>query len=172
MNEELEVLDVVDSNDQVIGTVQRKDYGALPANHFIRFSEIFIQRPDGAIWLPRRSMTKKIAPGGLDMSAAGHVLSGETYEDAAVREIAEETGLTVQPTQLKEIRTLPPGAVPCFRKLFLITTDQHSLINSSEHIEGEWVPANELGPKVHNDVPTKETLYENIEILTHYLREK
>lgn len=106
-NEGEEILDIVDSNDQVIGTVRRKDYGSLPVNQFIRFSEIFIQRPDGDIWLPRRSKTKKIAPGGLDMSAAGHVLSDETYEEAAIREIAEETGIAIESSRLQEISSLP-----------------------------------------------------------------
>lgn len=61
-----------------------------------RASRVFVFDQSGRLLVQRRS--EHIAkPNLLDQSAAGHVDAGETYEGAAVRELAEEIGLVDVP---------------------------------------------------------------------------
>jgi isopentenyldiphosphate isomerase len=62
----------------------------------------------------KRSMTKTIAPGKLDVSVGGHYTSGEDAKTAGPREIKEELGIDVQFAEL-----LPVGRrvfVYCFER--------------------------------------------------------
>lgn len=61
-----------------------------------RAALVWIYNSKGEILLQLRAKDKDSFPGLLDISAAGHVDSGETPETAAIREIEEEIGLKVQ----------------------------------------------------------------------------
>ncbi len=62
---------------------------------------IWVYSPSARILMQKRSMKKDILPGQWDISAAGHMASGETPEVAAVREIKEELGVTIKKTMLQ-----------------------------------------------------------------------
>lgn len=86
-----EYFDVVDENDKVINRAKRRECHSNPelihrAVHIIIFSS------RGQILLEKRSMEKDLYP-GMWCDMAGHLDSGESYEDAARRELKEETGL-------------------------------------------------------------------------------
>ena len=49
------------------------------------------------ILLQKRSHTKDIQPGKWDTAVGGHVAAGESVEAAAIRELAEELGITGKP---------------------------------------------------------------------------
>lgn len=53
--------------------------------------------------IQRRAETKTINPGKWDASVAGHVCLNETNVDAALREIREELGLIIKPSDLQHI---------------------------------------------------------------------
>lgn len=57
-------------------------------------------KDDMELLLQRRAHDKATWPGYLDISAAGHIDAGETPLQAALRETAEEIGLTLQPGDL------------------------------------------------------------------------
>ncbi len=50
-------------------------------------------RPDGRLWITRRSARKQSSPGKLDNLAAGAISAGESPADCAVRELWEEAGV-------------------------------------------------------------------------------
>lgn len=53
-----------------------------------------VRRPDGLyLWIGRRSLTKKVAPGQLDNLVAGGQPAGLSCEDNLVKECAEEAGI-------------------------------------------------------------------------------
>jgi 8-oxo-dGTP pyrophosphatase MutT (NUDIX family) len=60
-------------------------------------------RPDGRVLLGLRAPSKKVWPSHWD-TIGGHVEDGETLDDALVREVQEETGVT--PTQFRLIATV------------------------------------------------------------------
>lgn len=51
----------------------------------------------------KRSMVKDSNPGCWDISSAGHMDTGDTREEAAVRELYEELGITAKPEELEYI---------------------------------------------------------------------
>ncbi|HRH93609.1 MAG TPA: NUDIX domain-containing protein, partial [Candidatus Peribacteria bacterium] len=81
-------------DDNVIGTTTRGQAHADPS--LIHRSVAILVFRDGKVFLQKRSPTKDRYANYWACSATGHVDSGETYDQAAVRELKEELGLTVK----------------------------------------------------------------------------
>lgn len=95
------LLDVVDENDIVIGQRLRSDIHREGLLH--REVHVWFVTPDRHVIFQRRSATKESAPNMLDATAGGHVERGQTYMDAAIAEVSEETGLKLSPADLLEV---------------------------------------------------------------------
>lgn len=76
---------VVDENDEVVGTMPISEAHANGTLH--RISIVYVENNKGEILIQSR------VDGFLDHSAAGHVDPGESYEEAAQRELFEELGI-------------------------------------------------------------------------------
>jgi isopentenyldiphosphate isomerase len=85
------MVDIVDDDDQVVATVTRAEMRAGRLQH--RAVSIAVLSTDGRLLVHRRADTKDVWPGMWDLAAGGVVAAGETYEDAARRELAEELGV-------------------------------------------------------------------------------
>jgi len=85
-----EYVDVVDEKDRVTGQAAKAAVHRHGLRH--RVAAVLLQGEDGKYLIPTASGIKAEA-GLLYHSAAGHVLSGESYADSARRELQEETGL-------------------------------------------------------------------------------
>lgn len=88
---------VVDDEDNVIGAEQMTD--AIEKGMIRRASRVYVFNQSGKLLVQQRS-EKVLKPLMLDQSAAGHVDEGETYEEAAYRELEEELGLTGRKLEL------------------------------------------------------------------------
>ena len=107
-NSSVEWFDVVDDRDRVIGRETRSEVHRRGLLH--RAVHVFVYRPEGAIYLQRRSANKDTAPNRWVSSCSGHVDAGETYEIAARRELGEELGIDGEAVVLEELAKIP--AVP------------------------------------------------------------
>ncbi len=87
-----ELLYRVTPDDTVEGSVDRDRAHAEGVLH--RSGIVFLRRSNGQILVQHRSPSKRIFPDRYDCSAAFHVTFGESYEEAAVRELREETGVS------------------------------------------------------------------------------
>ncbi|MGA1680823.1 MAG: NUDIX domain-containing protein [Ilumatobacteraceae bacterium] len=87
-----ELVDVVDRQDRVLRVVTRSEMRRDRLCHRAVF--IAISDGEGRILVHRRALTKDIWPGWLDIAVGGVVASGETYDEAAERELAEEVGVS------------------------------------------------------------------------------
>lgn len=87
-----------DQNDKVIGsgTIQE----AYAAGNALRIARVFIINNKGEILLQKRA-GKNFSSSKWDQSAGGHVDEGETYLQAAERELFEEMG--IKDTKLTKI---------------------------------------------------------------------
>ena len=91
---------VVDENDIVIGAQYMMD--AIKKSLIRRAARIYVFNKSGQLLVQQRSKNV-LKPLLFDQSAAGHVDEGETYLEAAKRELFEELGLTGY--ELTEIAT-------------------------------------------------------------------
>ncbi|MBW8241195.1 NUDIX domain-containing protein [Muricauda oceani] len=66
---------------------------------------VWLYTPDGRVLIQQRSKNKATHPSLWDVSVAGHVSAGENIVNAAVREVAEEVGLTVSESDLELLCT-------------------------------------------------------------------
>ena len=87
-----ERFEIVDDEDRVIGTAWRHECHGNPALAH-RTAHVVVRSRDGRVLLQKRSLTKDVQPGRWDTAVGGHLHLGETYEQAARREMAEEIGL-------------------------------------------------------------------------------
>lgn len=92
-----EILDIVDENDNVIGQMSKKE---IHAGQGILHREVavLIRDKNGNLLLQQRSYKKKYFPGKWSITASGHVLSGQTPEEAAHMELREELGFDTKLT--------------------------------------------------------------------------
>jgi isopentenyl-diphosphate Delta-isomerase len=94
----LELLYHVTEDDSVLGSIERSTAHRDQILH--RSGMIFLIRSGGKILLQHRSPNKTIFPDCWDSSSSFHVTFGESYEQAAKRELEEETGISAALTYL------------------------------------------------------------------------
>jgi isopentenyldiphosphate isomerase len=89
-----EIVDIVNENDEVIGQELKSVCHEKDILH--RISAVFVFNDKNQLLIQKRKKNGK-----YDHSAAGHVHAGETYEEAAKRELSEELG--VELNELEEV---------------------------------------------------------------------
>lgn len=88
---------VVDEHDVVLGYMGL--FEAIRQGHIRRVSCVLLFNEEGEVLIQRRA-AHVLSPLLLDYSAAGHVDEGDTYEEAAYRELREELNLENIPLAL------------------------------------------------------------------------
>jgi isopentenyl-diphosphate delta-isomerase len=92
---DVEEVDVVDDNDRPVGRATR---ARVHTDYLIHRSVMFFVFDDEErVFVNQRSAAKSTYPRYWSIAFGGHVLAGESYDNAVVREIAEETGLRDEP---------------------------------------------------------------------------
>ncbi|MEV6565583.1 NUDIX domain-containing protein [Streptomyces kronopolitis] len=86
-----EILDVVDENDQVVGQAPRGETYARRMR--TRCAFVLARDAEGRIFVHRRTPQKLVFPSHYDMFVGGVVGTGESYDEAALREAEEELGV-------------------------------------------------------------------------------
>ncbi len=76
---------VVNEKDEVLGTMLKSEAHQNGTLH--RIAVVYVENSNGDILIQKR------ADGYLDHFSAGHVEIGESYEEAAYRELSEELGI-------------------------------------------------------------------------------
>jgi isopentenyl-diphosphate delta-isomerase len=103
-----------------------------------------VLRTNGKVLLQRRSKRDLWHPGLWTLSSTGHVKSGESYRDAAKRELDEELGLQ-SPLRAITKLLLPPITSRGLTEwewvsLFVSKTDETAIVNPVELESVEEVP--------------------------------
>ena len=87
-----ELFDVVDEKDNVIGKATRGEVHENP-RLIHRSVGVAVFNSKGELFLQKRTATKDTDPLLWTISCSGHVGLGDSYEETAVRELAEELGI-------------------------------------------------------------------------------
>ncbi len=134
-----EWLDIVDEHDRVIGRDTRARIHA--AGHLHRSSHIVLFNTRGEVFVQLRSKNKDSGAGLWDTSAAGHVDSGETYAECAVRELYEELGIQIDPIALNPVGVLKPSERNGyeFTAIFSVCSEQPLVLQEEEIDDGRWL---------------------------------
>ena len=86
----MEHLDIVNNNDEVVGRAPKSEiYEKLHAHRIVH---VLIFDDAGKMALQKRAECVSFCPGHWSTAVGGHVQSGESYEEAALREFEEELG--------------------------------------------------------------------------------
>ncbi len=143
MSEEL--FDVVDEADRVVGRAPRSEVHARQLIH--RAVHILVHDEGGRLFLQRRSLGKDTFPGCWDSSCSGHVDAGETYLQAAWRELGEELGWRDASRPLRPLLKLPSSPITGFEfiEIFLLGPIAGPFMLHPEEIsEGRWIEPADL----------------------------
>jgi isopentenyldiphosphate isomerase len=167
-----EVLDLVNANDEVVGTILRGEMTKTQYRKFgryVRFVNGFVVNKSDRVWTQTRSLKKFIAPGGMDFSVAEHVLSGESYDDAIVRGFHEELGWKVAIANLTALGILrPANNKPVFDKIYALFdyAGPDPTLNRDEFVTGEWLAIDQVKKRLEDATgPQKKSLLPAIEML-------
>lgn len=99
-----ELFPLVDEQGNVIGSARRSEVHGNPTLlHPV--VHCLVTNESAELLLQRRSLDKDIQPGRWDTSVGGHVLFGETIEQALFREMLEEIGINPKGLELRRLYT-------------------------------------------------------------------
>ncbi len=133
-------LDVYNENKEKTGKiVERKVNQKFTDNEYYLYVQCWIINRKGEILLTQRN-SKKLH-GGYWEPTGGCVLAGETSDDAVIRELKEELGLSINKENLKHIKTLKQNRKErnCFREIYLL--EKNIKLNDIKYSDGEVVDA-------------------------------
>lgn len=139
-----ETLDIVDEKDEIIGTASREECHDKKLRH--RGVQVFIMNEEGDLFLQKRSDKKDIFPGLSEGGITGHVQSGETYKEAAIRELKEELGIEAKEQDLREMfdfKMLFENEHELV-KSFLLEYDGTIKIDNEEVVSGKFYSIDEI----------------------------
>ena len=99
---EPEMLDVVDENGVPTGAVKARAFVHRDGD-WHRTVHVWLSNGRGDVLFQKRAATKESYPDKWDVSAAGHVESGESSIDAAIKELREELGVDALARDLRPL---------------------------------------------------------------------
>lgn len=115
----MELLDIVNDNDEVIGQRAREAiYDKFPTHRIVH---VLVFDEAGRLGLQLRNKKLAFAPGHWSTTAGGHVHTGETYDEAAQRELFEELGLKIPFKHFSKKLYLDPRGNKKFLSIYKVT---------------------------------------------------
>ena len=114
----LEMLEIVDENDNIVSLETRQKIHQEGLLH--REIHIWFITPKGEIIFQHRAKNKDTYPDKLDATVGGHVEPKMSYEETAIKECKEETGIDID---LKNLMFLTKMRKKSFDKVTSLTNN-------------------------------------------------
>jgi 8-oxo-dGTP pyrophosphatase MutT (NUDIX family) len=132
-----ELVEVVDEDGRVLDTVTRAEM----RRRNLRHRTVFVAVTDttgGRLLVHRRADWKETAPGWWDVAFGGVVTAGEGWDEAARRELAEETGCDA-PIEALGSDTYEDDTVAEVCRVYRARSDGPFTFSDGEVVEIDWV---------------------------------
>jgi len=120
----IELIDIIDQNENILHQAPKEEAHKMGWAHWS--IHLWIVNKNNEILIQKRSKNKDTYPNLWDVSVAGHVSSGESFINTALRECQEEIGLKLKVSDLllygtnhKQIIHNPTCIDHEFQKLFM-----------------------------------------------------
>ncbi|MGW7072069.1 NUDIX hydrolase [Streptomyces sp. NPDC054855] len=154
-----ELVERVDEQDEVLAVVDRAE--AIRRKWLHRVATIVCRDTTGRIFVHRRPEDMSRFPGQFNWMMGGAAEVGESYEEAAARELAEELGVREQPRFVLKFRCA--GVIsPYWLGLHEVVVRGPVRPDLSEVAWHAWMTERELADLVHHEafVPDAREAYE------------
>lgn len=102
----MEYLDVVNKSGERLG-LQKLKADVHRDGDWHKTVHVWCLNDEGEVLIQRRAADKVNFPNFWDISVAGHIDSGETAIEAALREVYEEIGANIKEGNLRYLATVP-----------------------------------------------------------------
>ena len=148
-----ELFYLVDKDDKVLGSISRREAHS-DSTKIHRAVYVVATNSKNQLLLQHRSKHKDMFPGYWTVSASGHVTYGETYEEAAVRELKEELGVESS-LALVTKELIQYGQETEYSAIYQTQIDVVSIrFDPTEVSEVKWVDLDKLSKFVETEAVT------------------
>lgn len=139
-----ELVEELDESGRVVGVVSRAEMRARNLWH--RNVIVMVRRSSGALVVHQRADWKDVFPSMWDMAFSGVPAVGESWPEAAARELAEEAGLAVAPGDLADLgpRVCDVGDIRWHGRVFEVIDDRELTPADGEVVALDEVPLSDL----------------------------
>ncbi|MDT3398246.1 NUDIX domain-containing protein [Streptomyces sp. B1866] len=148
-----EWVDYVDVDDRPVGRGPRG--GAAARGLYYRVAATVLTDAAGRVLVYRRPAAAPVLPGHFDVLVGGSVRAGESYLDAAVRELSEELGVACEPREVWRTRAGSPVG-PCWLAVHHARCDRagrpdprevawHGFVPVRRVLDGAFQPFDDVG---------------------------
>lgn len=137
----MELIDVLDEFGNPTGEVETKEE-IYRKGLWHRSSHIWIENDNHELLVQKRNPYKKTFPNLWAISVAGHVDSGETSRQAAIRELKEEVDLDVKEEELEYLFTIK--RVQPYHDSYIRVMDDVYLLHRNIDVEKTKLQVEEL----------------------------
>jgi ADP-ribose pyrophosphatase YjhB (NUDIX family) len=131
-----ELVTILDDEGRPCGSATRAEVRKQNLLHGV--TAILVRRPDGWVYVHRRTQTKDVYPGAYDCWAGGVLLAGEDPARGASRELAEELGVAGVPLEPLLVTRYRDRLVQCVQHVYSATWDGPILHQQAEVASGAW----------------------------------
>jgi isopentenyldiphosphate isomerase len=132
-----ETVDIVDEEDRVVGQASRAEVRARGLRHRAAYILVFNSR--GQLFVHLRTASKDVYPGHYDVAVGGVVGAGESYDEAARRELAEELGITQLDLRRVLALRFDDADNHINGMVYSCTWDGAVQLQAEEIVSGEWL---------------------------------
>jgi isopentenyldiphosphate isomerase len=151
-----ERVDVVDEGDRIVATVTRGEVRARNLRHRCVF--VLVRRSDGRVLVQQRSPAKDVWPSAWDVGVGGVVVSGEGWDEAARRELAEEVGIVDAPLRFVRSGRYDDAEVSEVARVYEVDWDGPIVFNDGEVVTAAWLTPTELAARLTEETFCPDTL--------------
>ena len=155
----VEFFDILDENGNYTGKKETREV-CHKEGFWHKAVVVFIINSKGQVLLQKRSANKKLWPNMWDMTAGGHVLTGEFGFEAILREAKEELGIDLEEKDLRFIGSVTSedkkGDIVNrhFNEYYIANKDLDETklkLQEEEVSEVKWVEKDEIVRRVKNN---------------------